>query len=293
MRRVPGIAWVAAGAALWGTDAALRRPLTGVLTPIQLVFYEHLILSLIVLPIFLRHRSYLPKLSPKSWAAVGAISWIGSIAGTVLFTYAVRAGNPTTAVLLQKTQPVFAIVLARAILGERWRRTFPAVVALALIGAYLISFGGGNLLMPWKSLDAPPAIFALAAALGWGSATVFGRLLSEKVPFELITALRVLFAVPPLFVGSIYEGLVLPRAPQFLPLAYLAVVPGFAGLMLYYRGLRSTPASQATIGELAFPATAALLNWSVLGVKAAPISILGFAVVWCAILLLSSRGLRG
>jgi drug/metabolite transporter (DMT)-like permease len=67
----------------------------------------------------------------------------------------------------------------------------------------------------------------------------------------------------------------------------MAVVPGFAGLMLYYRGLRQTPASQSTIAELAFPITASLLNWIVLGTQAGWIQILGFALVWIAIFKLS------
>jgi hypothetical protein len=45
----------------------------------------------------------------------------------------------------------------------------------------------------------------------------------------------------------------------------LALIPGLLALLLYYRGLRSTPAAAATIAELAFPLTAAGLNYVVFG----------------------------
>src|SRR3989442_3577085 len=69
MRRMPGILWIAAGAALWGTDTVFRRPLTGVLGSTQIVLYEHLILALVVLPIVIRERAWLDKISFSVWAA--------------------------------------------------------------------------------------------------------------------------------------------------------------------------------------------------------------------------------
>ena len=65
------------------------------------------------------------------------------------------------------------------------------------------------------------------------------------------------------------------------------MVPGFAALMLYYSGLTRTPASRATIAELAFPITASLLNWFVLGVHTSWIQFAGFGIVWLAILSLT------
>jgi drug/metabolite transporter (DMT)-like permease len=284
-----GIFWVAAGAALWGTDTVLRRPLSAVIPPVQLVFYEHWIVAAVVLPILIRYRHHLRKIALRSWLAVLCISWAGSVLGLVLFTYAVRAGNPTTAVLLQKAQPVFAIALAGAVLGERFPRQFPGIVLAAIAGVYLISFGGGSLLAPWESVDGVAALFALGAALGWGCSTVFGRYLSSQLPFELITALRIVCALP-LLTMLMIAGAGGPMAAldrsMILPLAFIALIPGFAALMLYYKGLRSTPASHASIAELAFPATAALLNWVVLGTPAAALQIIGLAVVWYAIFYL-------
>ena len=280
---------MAAGAALWGTDTVLRRPLVDVLPPLQLVFWEHVVLALVVAPIVLAHCSSVRKIRARTWVTVVAIGWIGSAGATVLFSYAIRAGNPTTAVLLQKLQPLFAIALARLLLDERWHRAFPPLALVAVGGGYLISFGGENVLAPFAGLDAIAAVMAVGAAAGWGTATVLGRMVAPQIAFELLTALRILCALPVLALVAFVQGPVVPARGDFIPLVPLSLLPGFAALMLYYRGLRETPAMQATLGELAFPATAAVLNWAVLGAEATLVQGLGFAVVWGCIFYLRWR----
>jgi drug/metabolite transporter (DMT)-like permease len=288
MRRVPGILWIAAGAALWGTDTVLRRPLTGALGPTQIVLYEHIVLAIIVAPILIRGRAYLSKIPGRSWLSILGIAWIGSALATVLFTAAIRSGNPNTAVLLQKTQPLFAIFLARAALQERWPKRFPLIACVALAGAYLLAFGGGDLLAPLASVQTLPALLALGASVGWAASTIWGRIAGKDLPFEMVTALRFVCALPALMIAAaVQDQMAVPSYREFASLTWIALVPGFAGLMLYYRGLRQTPASLATIGELAFPAVALLLNWSFFGATATSIQLLGFGIVWAAIFSLS------
>jgi drug/metabolite transporter (DMT)-like permease len=134
------------------------------------------------------------------------------------------------------------------------------------------------------------AILALLAAAGWAFSTIWGRIAAKELPFELVTALRILCALPALVIAAVIQGqTAIPTAQQLVSLTWLALVPGFAALMLYYRGLKHTPASQATLAELAFPATASLLNWLVLGATASPVQILGFGIIWLSIFELSRR----
>jgi drug/metabolite transporter (DMT)-like permease len=55
------------------------------------------------------------------------------------------------------------------------------------------------------------------------------------------------------------------RAGDAVGLVLLALIPGLLALSMYYVGLRATPAARATLAELAFPATAALIGVTVLG----------------------------
>jgi drug/metabolite transporter (DMT)-like permease len=138
-----------------------------------------------------------------------------------------------------------------------------------------------------------PAVLALAAAAGWGTSTIWGRVATTHLPFELVTALRILGALPALIIAAVLQGQTgVPARPQFVTLIWLALIPGLAALILYYRGLRHTPASQATIAELAFPAVASLLNWLVLGASATAVQVFGFAIIWTAIFALSLQRTR-
>lgn len=279
-----GLLWVAAGATLWGCDTILRRPLTSRLASSQIVLGEHLILAAALAAVLWRRRLEWRKLRMREWLAVVGIAWGGSALGTLFFTEAVRIGNPTTAVLLQKTQPLIAALLAGALLREPLRPAFWSRLAAALMGAYLVSFGWQ---LPASGSSGAAALFALAAAALWGAATVLGRLALAKISFVTLTGLRIVVALPLIAVLAAVESSArLPQldAREMRFLLLLALIPGLVALLVYYRGLAGTRASLAAVAELCFPATATILNWAVLGVRISAGQAAGFALLWGAIL---------
>jgi len=285
-----GLLWVAAGASLWGVDTILRRPLTGSLSSAQIVLLEHLILSAVLLPVCWRSRRECRGLGARGWAALLGIAWGGSALATVCFTQAVKIGHPTGAVFVQKTQPLFAAVLARRLLGESLDRRFWICLALALLGAYLVSFGDRLDPAAWKPSRAAAAMLALAAAALWGSSTVLGRFLLGRLSFTALTAWRIVVATP-FLLGLAWAGPRLPalESAQVRNLALMALVPGLAALLIYYRGLERTRASLAAVAELSFPAVAALLNWIFLDASVSMLQLAGFALLWTVILNLERR----
>ncbi|MGH9666569.1 MAG: DMT family transporter [Bryobacteraceae bacterium] len=282
MKSSRALLWVAFGSALWGTDTLFRRPLTAVLETPRIVLYEHLILTVVLLPVCWRGRAQWMTLAAREWAAVVAISWGGSALGTLCFTEAVRIGNPTTAILLQKIQPVFAALLAWALLGESLGRRFWMWLALAAACGWLVSFGFG-----WpvggEGKASAAALAAIAAGL-WGISTVLGRYLLRFVAFDTLTGLRIVTAVPLLLAlakGSERGELGLRTAGS---LAALALIPGLLALLMYYKGLTGARASRAAIAELTFPAMATLLNYVFLGAGITWSQAAGF-VLLCAVIL--------
>ena len=285
-----GLLLVALGASLWGLDTVLRRPLTGDLSSSTIVFYEHVLLSLIFVPYLVFNRRSLSGLGLASWAAVLWIAWGGSALGTIFYTQAIKVGNPTSAVFVQKLQPLFAVALAHWWLGEKepLRAGFWLRLGVAFFAAYLISFGGPT---SWNGLgdgETVAALWAVGAAVIWGSCTVVGRYAMPVVSPTLLTALRVTIALPLLWVltlaGGPGSGAGLPEVQQWGRLVLMALLPGFLSLMIYYRGLARTPASLATVGELCFPATAAALNWAFLGTEITAVQGFGVALLWFAVL---------
>jgi drug/metabolite transporter (DMT)-like permease len=214
----------------------------------------------------------------------------------LLFTAAFMVGNPTVAILLQKTQPIFAVLLAGVLLGERVGWRYWIVFAVAIVGAYLVSFGS---LSPFGELgrdEILTAALAIGAALMWGSSTVLGRFMLRDVPFHTLAGARLLTALPlltgiVLFTGSLGEvGAGFSAEPGRLIL--LALIPGFLSLLIYYRGLSGTRASYATLAELAFPATAVVLNWFVLDVGIGVNQAIGFVILWGSVFVLGYLNTR-
>ncbi len=281
---------VAVGAAMWGTDGILRVPLLEVASPSQIVLLEHLVLLLYSVPAVLLGWRYFRGLGTVQWVALLVIGWGGSALATLLFTTAFAVGNPTVVILLQKTQPLFAIALAAILLRERLGWAYWPCFAVAMVGAYLISFGDLGPFRALTSAELLTAALALGAALLWGSSTVLGRLVLKDMPFHALTGARLLLAVPLLASIVVAQGAIGGLSAGFTAepgrVILLALIPGLLALLLYYRGLTGTRASYATLAELAFPATAVVLNWTFLGIGVSANQILGFVLLWAAVFVL-------
>jgi drug/metabolite transporter (DMT)-like permease len=290
---VGSVALVALGAALWGFDGALRQPL--VVTPARwspytIVFYEHIILTAMVAPFLIRHRRSLRRLDGGGWLAALGVAWGGSALATLAFTTAFEYGNPDVVVLLQKTQPLWAVAAAALVMRERPRRALVWFVLPALVGTYLLSFGTMSPSEAFTGGRGKAAVLALVAAALWGAATAFGRRTLVALEPQMVTAVRFALALPLLAVIALYEGVVSPpaaaHASDWPRLLGLALIPGLIALLLYYRGLEKVPASVATFAELAFPATALVVNYFALGSTVSATQLLGFGVLWATIALL-------
>lgn len=278
---------VALAAALWGTSALMREPLTRDLgvAAATVVFTEHVLLVLCLSPWLLPALRSWWTASTRTRAAVVVIGAGSSALATTLFTAAFAVGDPITPQALQKLQPLIAMVLAMVILGERVRPVFWAFAVPALVGAWFLAFAepfGVTL------SSARGALFAVTAAALWAAGTVLGRFVGVELSATHVTTLRFFFGLLAMtaIVGVRGDGYVVPwdGVPYVV---VLALVPGLLALSLYYRGLRHTPASRATFAELAFPVTAAVVGVTLLGASLAPSQWAGFAVVLVAVTALA------
>ncbi|WP_083516110.1 DMT family transporter [Alicyclobacillus sendaiensis] len=294
---LPASLWlIACGAALWGLDALFILALQHWFTSIQIVFFEHLLLALFAVPVLVLKRREWLGLGALDWLAVLFVAWGGSAVASILFNVGLAVGIRSDAVnevlLLQKLQPVFALWLAAVVLGERVRRAYWPWFAVALIGAYVLTFG-----FAWPSLSHASAwagVCALGAAFLWGGSTVMGKRVMRKVSFPTMTALRFGTALPLLAALTLMEHPNWSRvAGGFQHVAvlgnllYQTAVPSLLSLLVYYRGLGGVKASYATLAELAFPATGLAVNALFLHQTVHAAQWIGFALVWVAVYALS------
>jgi uncharacterized membrane protein len=289
--RPTGVVLVAVAAALWGLDAWIRAPLAQTTAVGTIVFGEHLVLVACTLPLAAGALAAVFRLGWRHVLAAVVIGAGSSAVATILFTQAFVDGSGSaryvTPVVLQKLQPLIAVVAARLVLGERPRPRFALFLVPALVGAWLI--GVSDPFHPTVH-GLKPTLYALAAAALWALGTVLGRYLSRDMRFEHVTTLRFVFG----FVGSAIALLVL-GTPAFASwhdtfyIALLAVVTGLIALGLYYYGLQRTPALAATLAELAFPVSAILVGYFKFGQTLTGWQWLGVALTTLVVVLLPSQ----
>lgn len=257
-----GFLLVAAGAALWGTDALFRWALAFELPATVVVFWEHVILVLVTIPLLVRFLRNRPQLDGKDLASVLFVGAGASAIATILFTQAFTYGDPTTPLLLQKLQPVIAVLGAYLLLGERLLPRYRWYFLTAVAGGWLITFRDP---FDVSISEAAPALLALGAAALWAMGTVLGRHLTHKIAPNELTAVRFAVGLPTALIILVVRGETSAAMDvsfgDVWALTLLALIPGLAALMIYYRGLSTTPASSATLAELAFPLTAIFVNW--------------------------------
>ncbi|HSC49173.1 MAG TPA: DMT family transporter [Gaiellaceae bacterium] len=256
--RAPGVVLVSVAAAMWGLDGLIRKPLSESTSPYTIVFGEHVVLVVLTLPLLAAAMTALWRAGPR-YVGAGIVVGAGASAiATILFTKALFHGDFITVVVLQKVQPLIAVLGAWLVLKEQPRSGFVWFLLPALLGVWLIALP--HPLDP-HAHGLVPIAETLAAAVLWGLGTVFGRYLGRRLPFEHVSTVRFGF-------GLVASACALPivgaaaysNVHDSFWIAVLALVTGFFALGLYYYGLRRTPALLAALGELAFPVTAAIVG---------------------------------
>jgi drug/metabolite transporter (DMT)-like permease len=282
------------GAGLWATDALFRHPMSGQISALSIVFLEHLFALLITaIWVFVIRRKRI-EIDTVPLIGSALIGILGSALATLCFTKSFQFVNPSVAILLQKIQPVVVIFLSWALLGEKLSKTFLVWGCVAIGSAYFLSFPNGLPTDEFQNSDLAGVILALLAACLWGISTVIGKLTLKRMDGNHLALWRFFFGFVSLWIlinvfpdSKIEIPLITNDASVMRSVFFMALVPGFLGVSLYYRGLTRMKASVATLLELAFPLTAVFVNWKFLGMKLEKIQILSSLILMTSIIRIS------
>ena len=286
--RAKGSIFIVAAAFLWGLDGILRRSLF-TLPASVIVFYEHLIGAILILPFTLRALRT-EKLTKKTLGALIWIALLSGLIGTLLFTAALTKVNFisfSVVFLLQKLQPIFAATAAAILLKEKITKSYVKWATLAFIAAFFVTFKNGYIDFASGSGTIIAALMAVGAAFAWGSSTAVSRFGLLKLSHTLMTGLRFLFTTPLAFIAVLLlknqSSLVGLQLSQISRLLVIALSTGMVALWIYYRGLKYTQAKVSTILELVFPLTAVAIDLILFKNVLAPTQYLAAVVLLFAI----------
>ena len=285
---------ICVSAALWGLDGVVLTPRLANLPVPFVVFLLHAVPFLLMQPFLFRGYRSLRRMEARGWLALGLVALTGGLIGTLAIVKAlflVNFNHLSVVVLLQKLQPLFALVLAAVLLKERISWRFFSLAVVALGGAYLLTFGVAAPAAAADTITLRAALWAVVAAAAFGSATVLSKLLLGSLDFKDATFARYGMTTAISFVYLGVRGVGLPFASltgaNWVIVLIISLTTGSGAIFLYYFGLSRVRASVATICELCLPLSAVLLDYLVYGSVLGPWQWLGAGLLVGAILRIS------
>lgn len=225
---------------------------------------------------------------PLKLVAPGPTLAIGltQVAGFMVFqTWALVEGGPGKTAVLIFTMPIWTLLMAWPLLGERVRGKQWLAAASTLIGLLLI-------IEPW---DMHSSLFSkflgLMAALCWATGTILIKRLRSTTPVDLLTltAWQMILGAVPLVVLS----LVVTERPTDWSISYMGILAfmsiGSTAMCwwLWIYILDRVPAWEASLSVLGTPVVAILSSRLTFGEEFKTGEVLGIALIGTGLALLS------
>ncbi len=290
-KEIKGALLICFAAIMWGFDGIVLTPRLFHLSVPFVVFILHLLPFVGMTLLFGKDEvKNIKNLGKSDLFFYFCVALFGGCLGTLAIVKAlflVNFKHLTIVTLLQKLQPIFAIVLARIILGEKLKKDYLFWGAIALIGGYFLTFEfnlpevvGKNLILA--------AGYSMLAAFSFGSATVFGKKILQNSSFRTALYLRymltsfIMFFIVAFGVG--FGGFETATLFDWKIFIIIALTTGSGAIMLYYIGLKYIKARVATMCELCFPISSVIFDYIFNGHILSPIQIVSAVVMIIAIL---------
>ncbi|PYJ45786.1 MAG: hypothetical protein DME85_12745, partial [Verrucomicrobia bacterium] len=254
---------VGLGAALWGTESAWRIPLNELFDAKVIVFWEHVLILTMFLPILISRLHEIPKIHARTWGFMLFSGFAGSAVGTVFFTLALKYGNPTVVNVILNIQPVISTMGAFLLFGDRLARRFFLYAGIAITAGIFVSVAyptqiGVSFERAGLNLGTG---YALICAVFWGLSTVAGRGVMIGMSLRLASSMRIVIGLACmtfilLAYGKLNGASLWPPAAQkhalkaIVLFLFLASISGGIPLLIYFQGLHLTRASTAGYFEM-------------------------------------------
>lgn len=272
--RIYGPWLVGLGAALWGTESAWRIPLNELFDAEVIVFWEHVLILIMFLPLLIPNLAELRKVDSKTWGYLLFSGFAGSAVGTIFFTLALKYGNPTVVNVILNIQPVISTLGAFLLFHDRLAPRFFTYAGIAILAGIFLSVERPDLIgVSFQNAGITLGTgYALICAFFWGGSTVAGRGVMLGMSLRLASSMRIvvgLFCMTLILIGygKLNGHSLWPAAAQahtgeaVLWLVLLASVSGGIPLLIYFRGLSLTRASTAGYFEMLQTLAAVCITW--------------------------------
>jgi drug/metabolite transporter (DMT)-like permease len=265
---------------IWGTTWSIMKVVLGEVSPLSMraVVSAMGALTLYLLCVVTRRSLKVP--SAKAWGHIFIASQLNIVGFCLLGTFAQLTAATSRVTILAYTMPVWSVILAWPILGERPNGVQAAALTLCAVGLAVLIY-------PLTGNGLPLGII-LAALTGfsWAAGTVYlkwARIEADvmgvaswqmTIAFVVMTAFMFAFEGPLNVSGARTDG--------WLGMIWTGVIGNGIAYALWFPAARRLSAVAASVGVLAVPVIGVVQAFLILGEVPTVPDMIGFALIFAA-----------
>ena len=263
----PAYAMLSGAAILWGSNHVMARDLHDTVPLISVSFWRWFLALLLIAPVA---APYLKRDWPVLKAHLGILAVLGFV-GIFCFSYVIYlAAYNTKAInvgLLNATVPIWVLMIAALVLGERTRPGQWAGVAVSLVGVVVIIVKGKPALLTGLQFG-PGDLWALASAIVWAVYSILLKKSPAQANFFstifVIIAMGVLMQTPVFLYAQwvLGEPLISYQDDIWVDtakIAYIAFGPAFLGYLFWNKGVAVVGATSAGVFLYLIPVASSIM----------------------------------
>jgi drug/metabolite transporter (DMT)-like permease len=232
------------------------------------------------------HRRDWPLVAGLGLTAIAGYNWL-------FLTGLTLAPASDGAIIVPGLAPVFTLVFATIVLGERVGVRGYVGLAVAAVGLYLVVAPAGAT----DDRRLLGDLMFLAGAVCWGIYSVLARIASRR--FDAVsatlfgTALGTIILIPAALLEGGAERLATAPPEALAGIAYLALFGTVAAFVLLNLGVARIGAARASAFALLVPVIGVLSSVALLDETLGPLTVVGGAIVLVGLWLVEHRSARG
>jgi drug/metabolite transporter (DMT)-like permease len=216
----------------------------------------------------------------KAWAHIVIASALNIVGFSIFSAFAQLATTTSRVTILAYMMPIWSVLLAWPVLGER--PTGVQAVALGLCAAGLTV-----LIYPLAAVGIPLGVLlAVATGVSWAAGTVYlkwARIAADPMgvaSWQVTIAFVILAACVPIFEPRLDLGAV--HVDAVVATAIVGIAGNGIAYGLWFEIVRRLPAVTASLGVLSVPVIGILTSVAILGEVPTPADSVGFALIFAA-----------
>lgn len=283
--------------AMWGYSFVGIKFLLEEFHPVNLTIlrFSVVVFAIVVLMILDLTRGRIwPKLRGSTlWQLVG-LGLIGVVGYHLSLNTGEMYTSATIASIIVFTSPIFAVLLSSRILGEKITSQKIYGIALALVGAILISvFGQEEMSLSLKNVSG--GLIVLGAPISWAVYTVLGKKFSQTSP----EVSPLFFSLYTMLFGSLFLIFLVRKATltQLINLSpfgwanllFLSLACSFLGYIIWFKALENLEAGKVTAFLYLVPVFSVLFSRLFLRESPTYLLIIGVLLVFLGVWFIESN----